>query len=129
MFESTGPVLLTVTELKWPAALLQVVPDVTETLTDGTMPETPHPFRRVFTYAAGLVQLDEAIAVHRAARDADSSIAALAHSSRPPWTIPKITSRNTLPMSANSTATVPWRSESKDLRRMMLISAWLLQLP
>ena len=129
MFGSTGPVLLTVTKLKWPAVLLQVVSDVTETLTDGTMPETPHPFRRVCTYVVGSVQLDEAIAVHRAARDADSSTAALAHSSSPPWTMPRTTIRNTLPMRANSTATVPWHDKIKDLRRMMLISAWLSPFP
>ena len=57
MFESTGPVLLTVTKLKWPAVLLQVVPGVTvtETLPGGTMPETPQPFRRVFAYAVEAV--------------------------------------------------------------------------
>ncbi len=126
MFESTGPVLWMVTKLKWPVVLLQAVPDVTETLTDGTMPETPHPFRRVFTYAAGLVQYDQAMAVHRAVRDADSSIAALAQSSRPPWTMPKTTIRSTLLMRANSTATVPWHAGSMDVRRMTLISVWLL---
>ena len=35
------PPALIVTMLKWPAGLLQVVPDWTETLIDGTMPATP----------------------------------------------------------------------------------------